>query len=114
MIDLAEVDKIYPLMVEYRRHIHENPELGMDTVETKNYVKKLATDLGFSIKEVGNGLIVDYGTNPGIALRADMDSLPIVEETGLKFSSKVSGMSPYLSLIAFMSCKLWKGRMRMG
>ena len=91
MIDLAEVDKIYPLMVEYRRHIHENPELGMDTVETKNYVKKLATDLGFSIKEVGNGLIVDYGTNPRIALRADMDSLPIVEETGLKFSSKVSG-----------------------
>ena len=46
MIDLSEVEKIYPLVVEYRRHIHENPELGMDTIETKNYVKKLANDLG--------------------------------------------------------------------
>lgn len=91
MIDLTEVEKIYPLMVEYRRHIHENPELGMETVETKNYVKKLATDLGYTVREVGNGLIVDSGKSPKIALRADMDSLPIVEETGLAFSSKVKG-----------------------
>ncbi|MCL5874154.1 MAG: M20 family metallopeptidase [Candidatus Thermoplasmatota archaeon] len=91
MIDLSEVEKIYPLMVEYRRHIHENPELGMDTSETKNYVKKLATDLGFVIKEVGNGLIIDSGKSPKIALRADMDSLPIIEETGLAFSSKSKG-----------------------
>ncbi len=91
MIDLSEVEKIYPLVVEYRRHIHENPELGMDTLETKNYVKKLANDLGYSIKEVGNGLIVDSGKSPTVALRADMDSLPIVESTGLSFSSKVKG-----------------------
>ncbi|MCW6158414.1 MAG: M20 family metallopeptidase [Thermoplasmatales archaeon] len=91
MIDLSEVEKIYPLMVEYRRHIHENPELGMDTLETKNYVKKLANDLGYSIKEVGNGLIIDSGKSPTVTLRADMDSLPIVESTGLSFSSKVKG-----------------------
>ncbi len=91
MIDLSEVEKIYPLMVEYRRHIHENPEIGMETVETKNYVKKLATDLGFETREVGNGLIVDSGKSPKVALRADMDSLPIEEETGLAFSSKVKG-----------------------
>ncbi|MCL5407873.1 MAG: M20 family metallopeptidase [Candidatus Thermoplasmatota archaeon] len=91
MIDLTEVEKIYPLMVEYRRYIHENPELGMETVETKNYVKKLANDLGFVVREIGNGLIVDSGKSPRIALRADMDSLPIVEETGLAFSSKNMG-----------------------
>jgi amidohydrolase len=91
LIELSEVEKIYPLVVEYRRHIHENPELGMETVETKNYVKKLAADLGFSVKEVGNGLIVDSGRSPRIALRADMDSLPIVEETGLPFSSRTRG-----------------------
>jgi amidohydrolase len=91
LIDISEVEKIYPLMVEYRRHIHENPELGMDTVETKSYVKKLAVDLGFTVKEVGSGLIVDSGKSPKIALRADMDSLPINEETGLAFSSKNKG-----------------------
>jgi amidohydrolase len=91
LIDLSEVEKIYPLMVEYRRHIHEYPELGMETGETKNYVKKLATDLGLTVKEVGNGLLIDLGKTPKIALRADMDSLPIVEETGLAFASKKEG-----------------------
>ncbi len=78
-------------MVEYRRHIHQNPELGMDTIETRNYVRKLAQDLGYAVKEVGNGLIVDSGRSPRIALRADMDSLPIVEETGLAFAPREKG-----------------------
>lgn len=91
MIEKGEIEKIYPLMVEYRRHIHQNPEIGMETIETKNYVKKLAADLGYKIKEVGNGLITDSGKDPKIALRADMDSLPIEEETGLAFSSKNTG-----------------------
>jgi amidohydrolase len=91
LIDLTEVEKIYPLMVDYRRNIHQNPEIGMETVETKNYVKKLASDLGFGIREVGNGLFIDFGKDPKVALRADMDSLPINEETGLAFSSRNVG-----------------------
>lgn len=91
MIDLGEVEKIYPLMVEYRRHIHQNPELGMETAETRDYVKKLANNLGFACRSVGNGLIVDSGKDPSVMLRADMDSLPIVEETGLPFSSDTKG-----------------------
>jgi amidohydrolase len=91
VINLKEVEKIYPLMIDYRRNIHQNPELGMETTETKNYVKKLAGDLGYGIREIGNGLIVDYGKDPKIALRADMDSLPIEEKTGLAFSSRNAG-----------------------
>lgn len=91
MIKSDELQKLYPSVVEFRRHIHENPEIGMETEETKNYVKQHAKSLNFSVKEVGNGLIVESGKSPKIALRADMDALPIKEGTGLSFSSKVEG-----------------------
>ncbi|MEM0141411.1 MAG: M20 family metallopeptidase [Thermoplasmatales archaeon] len=91
MIDIDLINKIYGKMVEFRRHIHNNPELGIDTPLTKNYVLSLAMELGFSYREISNGLIVDSEGKPKIALRADMDSLPIDEETGLPFSSKIKG-----------------------
>lgn len=91
MIDLSEIEKIFPSVVKFRRHIHENPELGLDTADTKRYVKEYSDSLGFQTREVGNGLIVESGNSPKIALRADMDALPIRENTGLPFSSKIDG-----------------------
>ncbi|MEM3246843.1 MAG: amidohydrolase [Thermoplasmatales archaeon] len=91
MIDLELVERIQERMVEFRRHIHSNPEIGMDTPMTRDYVQSLAQELGFPSRVIGNGLVVDSGGMPKIALRADMDSLPVEEMTGLPFASKIKG-----------------------
>lgn len=91
LIDLNLVEKVYKKSVDLRRNIHENPELGMETHETMRTVKKYADELSIPSKEIENGLIVDIGQNPSVALRADMDALPVEENTGLPFSSKIKG-----------------------
>jgi amidohydrolase len=92
LINEKEIERIYPSMVEFRRHIHEFPELGMETTKTRDFVEKHADSLGFSSRRIENGLTVDTGNSPRVALRADMDALPIEENTGLPFSSKNRGI----------------------
>ncbi len=91
MIDRNLIDEIYPVAVEVRRKIHANPELGMETYETMKLVKNYAERFNFNSREIGNGLVVDSGPSPVLALRADMDALPVEEKTGLSFSSKIIG-----------------------
>jgi len=91
LIDNNVIEEIYPKVIEIRRKIHQNPELGMETRETMKLVKSYAEILDFSIREIGNGIIVDSGPSPSIGLRADMDALPVEEKTGLPFSSKIKG-----------------------
>ncbi|MGC8645835.1 MAG: M20 metallopeptidase family protein [Thermoplasmata archaeon] len=91
MIDLPLVERIFERMRKFRRHIHSNPEIGMETPQTRDYVIDLARELGFRYREIGNGAVVDSGMIPTVALRADMDCLPIEEKTGLPFASKVKG-----------------------
>jgi len=91
LIDNNVIEEIYPKIIEIRRKIHQNPELGMETRETMKLAKSYAENLDFSTREIGNGLIVDSGPSPTIGLRADMDALPVEEKTGLPFSSKIKG-----------------------
>ena len=88
-----EIDKRQDEMVKHRRHIHENPELSFEEVETAKYLADYYKDKDVEVTKNmgGNGLIVVIDTGkPGktIALRADFDALPIQEETGLPFASK--------------------------
>ena len=79
-----------------RRDIHREPELGFDTEKTARKVLAALEGLPLEI-ETGvaeNGIVATLrgeGDGPTIALRADMDALPIHEETGLPFSSGTSG-----------------------
>lgn len=79
-------------LTEYRRHIHQNPELGMELPETTAYVRQVLKDAGIESKEIcKSGIVVILGgKKPGktILLRADMDALPMAEESGLPFASK--------------------------
>jgi len=87
-------------MVEWRRHIHQHPEMGLDTVNTAALVSKVLREAGLEVREkVGrNGVVaILRGTKPGptgktIALRADMDALPVQEQTGASYASKVDGV----------------------
>lgn len=82
--------------VSNRRNLHKYPELGTALPQTTTYVKERLAELGCAFTEIAQGGIVgEVGNNTGktILLRADMDALPIQEESGLTFSSHHPGVS---------------------
>lgn len=81
-------------VIEWRHHLHQNPELSNREFETAKYVAKHLKGLGIEVKTgiAYTGVVgILRGGKPGgvIALRADMDALPVVEDTGLPFASTV-------------------------
>jgi amidohydrolase len=98
MIDkniLAKAKALKGEMVRLRRTIHQTPELGFDLYETAGLVARTLTDLGVEIQTgVGKSGVVGrmgQGEGPVIGIRADMDALPIVEQTGADYASKIPG-----------------------
>ncbi|MDF1507980.1 amidohydrolase [Robertmurraya sp. DFI.2.37] len=82
-------------MVQYRRHFHQYPEVSHEEVKTREFIREELELLGlkpysFSGKDVA---VEIRGKAPGktVAIRADMDALPVQEETGLPFASKNKG-----------------------
>ncbi|UII54185.1 M20 family metallopeptidase [Cytobacillus spongiae] len=91
------LEEHYEEMVEIRRHLHENPELSFEEVETPKYIAAYHEKLGHEVRtEVGGrGVVATLkGGKPGktVALRADFDALPIHEEANVPFKSKVDGV----------------------
>lgn len=84
-------------LVSWRRHIHAHPELSRQEFATTEFVATRLAEAGLNPKVLpgGTGLTCDLGPDDGprIALRADMDALPIAEQTGLPFSSTVPGVA---------------------
>jgi amidohydrolase len=90
----AGADKIEQKTIAWRRDFHQNPELGNREVRTAKIIADHLRSLGIEVKEgVGKTGVVGVlrGGKPGacVALRADMDALPIVERTNVPFASKV-------------------------
>ncbi|KGE17058.1 M20 metallopeptidase family protein [Paenibacillus wynnii] len=84
-------------LIAFRRDLHRTPELSFQESETAAKVANSLKALGLSFRTGvgGHGIIADvYGGMPGriIALRADMDALPIQEETGLEYASVRPGV----------------------
>ena len=85
-------------MAEWRRHLHQYPELGRECFKTAEYVTERLKEFGITEIHSGyasSGLVaIIEGKAPGrtIGLRADMDALPIKENTGLSYSSKNEGV----------------------
>jgi amidohydrolase len=87
-------DKIESKVIAWRRDFHEHPELGNHEVRTAGIVAKQLKSLGIEVKiGVAKTGVVGLlkGANPGpvVALRADMDGLPVIERTPVAFASKV-------------------------
>ena len=79
-------------LIEKRRALHQIPEVGLDLPKTKAYVKGELEGLGLEVKEYGSsGLSTliqgEKGQGKCIMIRADMDALPMNEESGLPFAS---------------------------
>ncbi len=87
----------YDDLVGWRRHIHRHPELGRQEFATTQFVADRLVDAGLNPKVLpnGTGLTCDFGPDyaPRIALRADMDALPMAERTGAAYASTVPGVA---------------------
>jgi hippurate hydrolase len=93
---IAEARELLGDAVVLRRAIHENPEIGLDLPATQRAVLASLDGLGLELhtgESVSSVVAVLEGASPGptTLLRADMDALPMTEDTGLDFSSRTAG-----------------------
>lgn len=89
-------EKHYRSIVECRRYIHKNPELSFQEFNTANYIKSIFEEKGIDVVCIKNQIsffVVINGSKPGktIGIRAELDALPINEETDLEFKSLNAG-----------------------
>lgn len=99
LVDSAEswLAAHYDELIEWRRHIHRYPELGRQEYATTQFVAERLADAGLNPKVLpgGTGLTCDFGPEQEsrIALRADMDALPMAERTGAPYESTMPNVA---------------------
>ena len=98
MAVINRIAEYFDEMKGWRRHIHAHPELDMECHETAAFVVERLREFGVDEihEKIGVsgvvGIINGRGDGPTIGLRADMDALPMPEETGLEYASTVEGV----------------------
>ena len=91
-------DLFFDEIVSIRRYMHMHPELSFQEFETSNYIKSIlkSWDINFLDGYANTGILVNLeGKEPSsrvIALRADFDALPILEENDVEYKSKNEGI----------------------
>lgn len=94
---LRDASELEREIIEVRRKIHMEPELAYNENKTASLIAEKLKTLGIEVRErVGGtgvlGIVKGRGEGKVVALRADMDALPVEEKTGLPFSSKIKGV----------------------
>jgi amidohydrolase len=92
-----EARRVFPRVVEIRRHFHAHPELSFQELKTSQTIISILKEVGVEVTAgiATTGVVgLVRGSKPGktIALRADMDALPITEVTGLPYASQTPGV----------------------
>lgn len=94
----ARIAQLSPQITDWRRALHRIPELGYDLPQTTAFVAEKLRAMGCDSVTMGLGragivaeIIGTGGANHAIALRADMDALPITEATGAPYASQIAG-----------------------
>lgn len=103
-------------VVRWRRHLHRHPELSFQEHETAAFIAEVLRAIGLDpLEGVGGTGIVAHvrGGQPGptVALRADIDALPIEEATGLEFASEVPGVMHACGHDVHTACLLGAARL---
>jgi amidohydrolase len=93
----ALAQKYAPEFIEIRHHLHAHPELSYEEYETSKFIQQQLTSFGIPFEIKANTGVVGLikGKNPGkkvIALRADMDALPITEQNDVLYKSTKQGL----------------------
>ncbi len=94
----AQIKTELPELIALYKTLHRQPELSLKEVQTAARLATQMRELGFSVTEKvgGTGLVclLKNGEGPTILVRTDMDALPVVEQTGLAYASKVRARNP--------------------
>lgn len=95
---LNRASELQPEVAGWRRHLHQNPELLYDVHNTAAFVAEKLKSFGCDVVETGigrTGVVAiikgSRGEGPAIGFRADMDALPILETSGVEWSSQTPG-----------------------
>ena len=93
----SSIDNAMPELVAIRRDLHAHPELGLEETRTSAFIARHLAELGYEVTTglAKTGVIGTLRNGSGsrsIGIRADIDALPILEETGLDYASKTSGL----------------------
>ncbi|WP_051621164.1 amidohydrolase [Paenibacillus sp. UNC451MF] len=93
---LEEAKVLFPVLSEFRRELHRHPELSMQEVETTRKIKAFLAEEGITLLplDMPVGVLAEIAgasEGPTVALRADIDALPVQEETGLPYASIEAG-----------------------
>jgi len=95
----AEIDKNYSYLESLYKDLHTNPELSLQEEKTAARLAREMKEIGFEVttKVGGHGLVclLHNGHGPTVLVRTDMDALPVVEQTGLSYASKVRSRDKY-------------------
>lgn len=97
MLHNDPIARLTPEVVAWRHHIHANPELGFQEIETARFVADKLRSFGLEVQEGigGTGVVGTLRAGSGkraIGLRAELDALPVIERTGLPYASKTEGV----------------------
>jgi metal-dependent amidase/aminoacylase/carboxypeptidase family protein len=93
----AIADRLAPRLIEIRRHLHTHPELSGQEYQTAAYITGVLSSYGVKAQElVGKtGVVAELpgtgATEQRLAIRTDMDALPILEKTEIDFTSQKPG-----------------------
>ncbi len=117
---LPGILRINDEMVALRRQLHAHPELGFEEFNTRRLVMEKLQGWGYQLTEGigGTGVVatLQCGRGPTIGLRADMDALPIQEETGLPWASQIDGKmhacghDGHTAILLAAACELARSR----
>lgn len=91
---VEEAHRLKPQLVKWRRHLHQFPELSFHELDTQQYLLDELSAMGLVPRVIGKtGVVVDMGQGEGgVAIRADIDALPLHEESGHPFRSQRPGV----------------------
>lgn len=107
-------EEILPWLSEVRRDFHQNPEIGLEEFRTQEQIIRYLDQMGIPYtKSAGTGVVgLIQGASPGaiVALRGDMDALPILEQNDTSYRSKVEGKMHACGHDAHMTCLLGAAR----
>lgn len=96
MVEMKDIESLFAEMEENYKHLHQCPELGFEEQETSAYIMQKLNEYGIQGKQIARtGIIATIeGGQPGktVAIRADMDALPVTEESGVPYASKKEGL----------------------
>ena len=91
----CEIDRILPEVIGIRRHVHMYPELSGEERETTAYLCDVLdkNNIAYTVLPDNCGVVASVGQgSDAVAVRAELDALPVTEETGLEYASKIDGV----------------------